>query len=53
MYRQTATAQEAEELLNAPYADGYYSDKPVSLGLPDGVGARAFYRLRMKPERCA
>jgi hypothetical protein len=47
----TATAEEAERLLNAPYADGYYSDKLIITGLPDGIGARAFYKLRVKPER--
>jgi hypothetical protein len=47
----TATAEEAERLLNEPYAEGYYSDKLVLVGLPEGTGARAFYRLRIKPER--
>jgi hypothetical protein len=47
----TATADEAERLLNEPYAEGYYSDKLVLNGLPEGIGARAFFRLRVKPER--
>jgi hypothetical protein len=47
----TATAAEAEQLLNAPYAEGYYADRLSQLGLPDGVGIRAFFRLRVKPER--
>jgi hypothetical protein len=48
----TATGEEAERLLNAPYAEGYYSDKLVFPGLPEGIGARAFFKLRVKPERC-
>jgi hypothetical protein len=46
----TASAEEATKLLNAPYEDGYYSDRLVLSGLPEGVGTRAFFRLRTKPE---
>jgi hypothetical protein len=42
----TATAAEAEQLLNAPYAEGYYSMRMAQNGLPEGVGARAFFTLR-------
>ena len=45
-----ATAGQAEALLNAPYQDGFYLDKLIQLGLPDGVGTRGFFRLRMRPE---
>jgi hypothetical protein len=44
-----ATADQAESLLNAPYESGYYLDK-LTFGW-DGVGARAFYRLHVKPEK--
>ena len=44
-----ATAEETERLLNEPYASGYYLDK-LAIGWP-GVGARAFFRLRVKPEK--
>lgn len=47
----TATAAEVEALVNAPYADGYYSDHMVVSNLPEGVGSRFFYKLRVKPER--
>jgi hypothetical protein len=43
-----ATAEETERLLNEPYASGYYLDKLI-FTCP-GVGARAFFRLRAKPE---
>jgi hypothetical protein len=43
------TAEEAERLLNAPYDDGYYQERLVQNGLPEGIGARAFYKLRIKP----
>ncbi len=46
----TATASEAELLLNAPFEDGYYSDKIVLTGLPEGIGARGFFKLRVNPE---
>jgi hypothetical protein len=46
----TATAEEAERLLNGPCADGYYSDKIVT-GLPDSVWARAIFKLRANPEK--
>lgn len=44
-----ATAEQTEELLNAPYAQGYYLDK-LTFGWP-GAGARGFFRLRAKPEK--
>jgi hypothetical protein len=48
----TATAEEAETLLNGPCADGYYSDKIITnTPLPDGVWARAIFKLRANPER--
>ena len=46
----TSSAAEAEALLNGPCDDGYYPGAIVSLGLPEGVGARAFFKLRVKPE---
>ena len=49
--RTTASADEPERLLNAPYEDGYYSEKIVLTGLPDGIGARGFFKLRVKLER--
>ena len=45
---ESATAEEAEQLLNAPYANGYYLDK-LTFVWP-GIGARGFYRLRSRPE---
>ena len=47
----TATAGEAEALLNAPCDDGYYLNRLVQTGIPEGVGIRAIYALRLKPER--
>jgi hypothetical protein len=47
----TATAEEAERLLNGPCADGYYSDKILTTGLPDSVWARAIFKLRANPEK--
>ena len=44
-----ATAEQAEGLLNAPYEDGFYLDKLIFTW--SGVGARAFYKLRVKPEK--
>lgn len=44
------TAEVAEQLLNAPCDDGYYQFNMTHSGLPDGVTARVFYRLRVKPE---
>jgi hypothetical protein len=41
-----ATAEEAERLLNEPYQSGYYLDKLIFTC--SGVGARGFYRLRVK-----
>ena len=46
----TATAAQAEVLLNGPYAEGYYSERPIQTGLPEGTGTRAFYKLRAKSE---
>lgn len=46
----TATAAEAEALLNGPCEDGYYPGAIFNLGLPEGVGTRAFFKLRVKPE---
>ena len=43
----TATAEEAEAILNALNPDEYYLDKIVLTGIPEGVGARAFYRMRV------
>jgi hypothetical protein len=43
----TATAEEAERLLNALYDDGYYEERLVQNGLPEGIGARAFFKLRV------
>lgn len=37
------TAQEAEDLLNAPYEEGYYL---ASVVVWDRLGARAFYKRR-------
>jgi hypothetical protein len=44
-----ATAEETEALLNAPYSTGYYLDKLIFTW--PGVGARGFFKLRVKPER--
>lgn len=46
-----ATAAEVETLLNAPCEDGYYASAIFNTGLPEGIGTRAFYKLRVKPER--
>ncbi len=46
-----ATAEEAERLLNAPYSEGFYLDKLIFTW--PGVGARAFYRWRVKSEKDA
>jgi hypothetical protein len=43
-----ATADESEELLNSPYAEDYYLGELLT-GWP-GVGARAFFKLRSRPE---
>lgn len=45
-----APAEEVERLLNGPCEDGYYSDKIVFSGLPEGVGVRGYFKLRMKAE---
>jgi hypothetical protein len=47
----TATAAEAEALLNGPHDDGYYNTRIIQTGLPEGIGTRAFYTLRVKSER--
>lgn len=39
-----ATAEQAEALLNAPYADGYSLDQSLWSG--PGIGARVIFRLR-------
>ena len=45
----TSSASEAETTLNAACeGEAYYLDKIVFSGLPEGVGARAFYRLRVR-----
>ena len=44
-----ATAEEAEQLLNAPYDEGYYLDRLFD-GFAEGI-VRGFYKLRVKPER--
>ncbi len=46
----TAVAEEVEQMLNAPYEDGYYLDRIVQTGIPEGVGTRGLFRLRMKSE---
>lgn len=43
-----ATAEQTEELLNAPCENGYYMTT-LSLSWP-GVGARGFFKLRAKPK---
>jgi hypothetical protein len=48
---ESATTEEAEQLLNAPYDRNYYLDKLTFTWA--GIGARAFYRLRSKPEKGA
>ena len=45
---EEATTEEAEQLLNQPYVDGYYLDKLTFTWT--GIGARGFFRLRVKPE---
>jgi hypothetical protein len=47
----TATAEEVERLLNAPYEEGYYTYSQAHLNLPEGVTMRAFYKLRVQPEK--
>ena len=46
---ETATAEQAQQLLNEPYAGGYYLDKLTFNW--SGIGARAFFRLRAKVEK--
>jgi len=46
----TASAVQAEELINAPCEDGYYSYYQMATGLPEGVGVRFFYKLRANSE---
>lgn len=45
---ENATAQETEDLLNAPYSEGFYLDKLIFTW--PGVACRAFYKLRVKQE---
>ena len=43
-----ATAEQAEALLSGPYAEGYYLNRIYDW---PGVGARAFFNLRVKTEK--
>lgn len=43
-----ATAEQAEQLLNAPYEDGFYLDKLIVTW--PGVGARAFFKRRVRQD---
>jgi len=45
-----ATAEETEQLLNAPLEDGYYMLR-LNTGWSEGIEVRAFFQLRAKPER--
>jgi hypothetical protein len=46
----SAPADEAERLLNAPFDEGFYLEKTVQTGLPEGIGTRGFFKLRMRGE---
>lgn len=48
---EKTTAEEAERMLNEPYQNNYYLDR--ILPWPHGVGARAFFRLRLRPVKSA
>jgi hypothetical protein len=43
-----ATAEQTEEILNAPYAEGYYFLHQVAA---EGAALRAIYKLRTRPEK--
>jgi len=43
-----ATAEEAETILNAPFAEGYYYVQTIAA---ESAGLRALYKLRTKPEK--
>jgi len=43
-----ATAEQAEEILNKPYEEGYYLLNHIAA---EGAAFRAIYKLRTKPEK--